>query len=175
MRANALSGVSSDSKVTARSNELGNNLEVGVDFATVLDSLVTSLDAALVVALLKLGGTLVRLVRNVLVQLPRLCVVLDGLVELALLVELGALLLELVRLRLGLLRSLCLLVLLGFRLRFGLWRLLGLLGNWLQVGHLLVVLFLHPRLLATLTLCARTCIASHASHTPRTAHLHVDA
>lgn len=112
---------------------LGNELEIGKHLTTLVDGLLASVDRALVVTLLKLGGAQIRQVGDILVQLPSLFVVRNSDVEVALLVVLGSELLLRVSLFLSLLLCSSFLIFLGLRLRF--WLRLGCLGlRWLGGG-----------------------------------------
>src|SRR5690242_10182142 len=142
MRAYALSDVSRLPQDPESKDLLGDDLEVCIDLTTVLNSLLAGLNAALVVALLEFGGTQICHVGNVLVCLPGLCVVLNRLVKLTLLVELGTLLLQLIRLDLCLLGGLLLFCLLDLRLRLRLRLFLGLCRCGAHIGHLDVLLCL---------------------------------
>lgn len=120
---------------------LGNDLEVSIGSAALLSSLLAGFNASLVVALLEVGGAEVVEVDNVLVQVPSGLVVLDGLVEVALLVVLGAKGLLLIGRLLSLLLLQLLLIHLRLRLRLrslGLWWLLLLRGG--SISHLDVFL-----------------------------------
>ena len=122
---------------------LGNDLEVSIASAALLSSLLAGVNAGLVVALLKVGGTEVVEVDNVLVQVPSGLVVLDSLVEVALLVVLGAKSLLLVGRLLGLLLLQLLLIYLRLGLRLGslgLWWLRLLLLRGGRISHLDVLL-----------------------------------
>ncbi|PWY78112.1 hypothetical protein BO94DRAFT_186945 [Aspergillus sclerotioniger CBS 115572] len=117
---------------------LGNSLEVSAELTALLNSLLASLNGALKVTLLELGSTKVVEVRNILVQLPRLVVMLDSLVKLSLLVEIITDLLLSIGLFLCLLlRNRLLVFRLGLGLRFRLLLLLGSCGADIGHGHIL--------------------------------------
>ena len=113
---------------------LGENLKVSTVLTAFLNSLLASLNGALEVTLLELGRTNVVQVCDILVGFPGLVVVFNGLVKLALLVEVVTNLLLGVTSFLGLLLGKSFLIL-GLGLRFGLRLLLRLrLGCLLSFG-----------------------------------------
>ncbi|KAF2622437.1 hypothetical protein BU25DRAFT_212854 [Macroventuria anomochaeta] len=178
MRAYALRDVSNCFCTKLIDDLLGNDFEVCVDLTTVLDGLLACFNAALVVALLKLGSAQVCHVGNVPVCFPCLCVVFDRLIKLALLVELCTLLLQLIGLDLGLLSCLLLLCLLnlGLGLGLGLRFLPGLCGCRSCIGHLNVFLRLGSTSASTTLLSRSTKLhvnaQQHAHNLQETGILH---
>ncbi|KAI6761416.1 hypothetical protein HG531_001969 [Fusarium graminearum] len=114
---------------------LGNELEVGVDLTSLLDSLGAGLNGLVVVTLLEVSSSQVVEVSDILESVPGLGVVFDGLVKVALLVVLGTLGLELIGLLLLFLLLDSLLIQLGLGLGLGGLLGLGLLGGWWRIGH----------------------------------------